>query len=114
MVCARTWIVTVGLLLEGVGAAYLCLIGYLMGVWMVGDSVAFRMTSSDWYLEGVKRFAEVCVLAAVSALVVHLFNRWALCSRMPAARLVSVLVFSAICVSGLVGAVEFAVKKPYM
>jgi len=106
--------VTVGLLGEAVGTGYLSLIAYLMGVWMVGDSVAFRMTSSDWYVEGAKRFAEVCVLAAVSAAVAHLFNRWAFRSRMAAARLLSVLVFSAICVSGLVGAVEFAVKKPYM
>lgn len=111
---AKTLIVAAGLIRETVGTGYLSLLAYQMGAWMVDDSVAFQMALGDWYLEAGKRVLEVCVLAFVFGIVAHLFNRWALRSRRPIAKLLTGIASGAICVSGLVGAVEFALRKPYM
>jgi len=111
---SRTWIATAGVVAELLLAGYLCLIAWLLCVWMVNDSMAFRMTPGDWYAKAAVRFLEVCVLSVVFGAVAHFFNRWAFPARPATARLLTWVLAGAICLCGLAGSVNFAVTKPYM
>jgi len=110
----RTLIATGGVLVEILATAYLILIAYLIGVWMMNDSVAFRMTPADWYLEALTRFGQSSIVAALLGIPSHYFNRWAFRSRPTIGMVLTWVAFGSVSISGLLGAVEFAVTKPYM
>jgi small-conductance mechanosensitive channel len=109
-----SFIAAAGLIAEVFGAGYVGLVAWLIGAWMVSDSVAFRMVPSDWYVEAVVRFFQASIIAAVFGIVAHFFNGWALASRPGIAKLLTWVVFGGIWIAGLAGAVDFAVRKPYM
>jgi hypothetical protein len=110
----RTLFATAGVVAEILIAGYLCLIAWILCVWMVGDSVAFRMTPADWYVKAAVRFLEACGLSVGFGAVAHFFNRWAFPARPSTARLLTWVLVGAIGLCGLAGAVNFAVTKPYM
>jgi hypothetical protein len=114
MTKGTTWLATAGVVAELLLAGYLCLIAWLLCVWMVNDSAAFRMTAGDWYLTAAVRFLVACGLSVVFGAVAHFFNRWAFPARPMTARLLTWALSGAICLCGLAGAVNFAVTKPYM
>ena len=99
-------------------AAYLALGVWLLAVWMVDDSRAFRMVPSDWHIEGLRRLGAAVLVGALFGGFTYFVNRrWVtpLLSNSP--RLGSrFALFLACCIvlSGTAGAIQFVVTKPYM
>ena len=97
---------------------YLTLVTWLMTGWFIDDHAATLMTDADWYTEAASRFAGACLVAAISGAIVYGVNRLVAYvtghreSRIPR---LSALVFAAIiALAGVVAAVEFAIKKPFL
>jgi hypothetical protein len=99
-------------------AAYLTLIVWLLSVWMVDDSVAARMVSSDWYIEGARRFAAGVAVSLVFGAVAYVANRRWLTPLLPDSPLfasrAAVLLGCCIGLGGAAGAIQFAVTKPFL
>ena len=99
-------------------ASYVALVVWLLSVWMVDDSQAARMVPSDWYIEAVRRFGAGIAVALVFGALAYLVNRrWvaALLPNSPSLALRAALLLA--CCIGLfggVGAIQFAVTKPFM
>lgn len=111
-------IVTLLLLVIEAGVAlYVAFIMWLSAVWMVDDSVAFRMAPTDWYLAALQRGVVSVVCAVVLTLILYFGNRWWLARTIPSRPQFAVqiaLVFGgAVALAGIVGSVQFAVQKPF-
>lgn len=108
---------TLAVLAETAIAAYLAMSTWLLSVWMVDDSVAFRMSENDWYGVAAQRALIDLVIAAVFAAVAHAVNQKRLIGRRPGSvwlhRLAPALG-AVIALAGLAGAMEFAIRKPFM
>jgi hypothetical protein len=99
-------------------AAYVALIVWLMTGWMVDDSQAAWMASSDWYIEAERRFGTGIVVALVFGGAAYLINRrWVapLLPNSPSVPRRAAVLFA--CCIGLVagaGAIHFAITRPFM
>lgn len=108
---------TLAVLAETALAAYLAMLAWFWSAWMVDDSVAFRMTAADWYSVAANRALLAIVIAAVFAAVAHTVNRQWLIERRPASTLLPRLapvLGASIALAGVAGAVDFAIRKPFM
>jgi hypothetical protein len=104
-------------LAEAVLAGYLAMLAWFWSAWMVDDSMAFRMTEADWYSVAAQRALLDVVIAAVFAAVAHTVNRQWLMNRRPGSRLLPRLapvLGASIALAGVAGAVDFAIRKPFM
>ena len=106
------------LIVETVLAAHVAVVVWLLAVWMVDDSQAARMVPSDWYIEAVRRFAVGTAVGFVFGAVAYLVNRrWVapLAPNSPSLALRAALLLACcIGLAGGVGAIQFAVTKPFM
>ncbi len=107
------------ILLAEVGAAgYLALVTWLISGWPVDDSVAFRMTSGAWYVEGAKRALVSGGIALTFGVVTYFVSsRWvspAMPSLPQSARLSAVGLATCVLLAGIVGAVHLVVTRPFL
>ena len=97
---------------------YLTISTWLVSGWMAQDEWAATASTQDWWWAAALRFGAGALCAAVVGLLLWLFNR--LLSRAGLAfsgawsRAIAWLSFGLIAVASAVGAVQFAVDKPYM
>jgi hypothetical protein len=106
------------LIAETALATYLALMVWLLSGWMVDDSQAFRMASSDWYMEAARRFGAALLVGLLFGASAYVANRRWVTPRLPGWPLLgtraAVALASGIVLSGAVGAVQFVVTKPFM
>ena len=99
-------------------AAYLSLVVWLLSVWMVDDSQAFRMAPADWYVEGLRRLGPALVVSVVFGGLTYLANRqWVNPSFPGSPRLgarTAVLLAACIALWGTAGAIRFVITKPFL
>lgn len=97
---------------------YVVLWGFLFGAWMESDDFAHFASGSDWWLEAGRRFLAATALAAVLAAAVWWGNRYLFAwvgfeyKRLPL--FAAGTIFVGMCGSSLVGALVFAITKPYL
>jgi Zn-dependent protease with chaperone function len=105
-------------LLEAVAAFYVVAVTWLLSSWFVDDSVAFRLSPRDWWIEAAYRSAVAIALALVSGVIIWLINRWIFQSvNRPSSKLPiwsGLLVAFAVGIAGVGGAVRFLIEKPFM
>jgi hypothetical protein len=110
-------IATVLFLAETGIAVYITVVVWLLSAWMVDDSVAFRMTPTDWYIEAGKRLLVGVLLGGMFGTLAGLVNRRWVVRAFPKSvvvpHLAAVLGFC-IGLGALFGSIEFAVTKPFM
>jgi len=103
---------------ELVVLGYAMFMAFLLTVWIETDSFAMRATEIDWWIEGVKRLFVVVVVAAIFAAILLPVNKVLLRSLgFENRRFVSYSVgaaFLLIVVVGIIGAINFAITKPYI
>lgn len=101
---------------EVVLATYIAFTVWLFSVWMVDDSVAFRMTGADWYFEAAKRIVISAVVAILFAVVTQALNRRWIAGFTESLALRRLAPALGVCISlaGIAGSVEFAIRKPFM
>ena len=97
---------------------YAILMAYLISVWMESDSFAYSATEIDWWIEAGKRFVISSGLAFALAGLVWLVNKPLLKrlgfknESLPA---ITASVFGgSLCIASLIGAIVFAITKPFM
>lgn len=99
-------------------AAYLALGAWLVAVWMVDDSEAFRMEPADWYFEALRRIGfSILVGVAFGGFTYFVNRRWVTPVLQNFPRLgtrFALFLTISIVLSGTAGAIQFAVTKPYM
>lgn len=103
-------------LAEALTAGYLALITWLMSCWMMDDSRAFRMTDTDWLLEGGRRLAVALLASAAFTVLARLAHRrWVCGADSPTwLRAVPLLLGAVVALAGAAGSVWFVVTRPYM
>jgi membrane glycosyltransferase len=106
------------LIAETALATYLALVLWLLSGWMVEDSQASRMASSDWYMEAARRFGAALLVGLVFGASAYFANQRWLTPRLPGWPLLgtraAVFLASCIVLCGALGAVQFIVTKPFM
>jgi hypothetical protein len=99
-------------------AAYLMLVVWLLSVWMVDDSQAFRMVPSDWYVTGARRLCGgLLVGMAFGGLTFAVNRKWVLpfLSESPwLGTRTTLLVALGIVLSATAGTIQFVITKPFM
>ena len=100
------------------GVAFAAFLAWLMSGWMVDDSWAERASDADWWFEAGRRTAVGLLGALIVGCVLFVLNRslahWKLAS--PAARPIraAILGASVVAAASTVGAVMFAIDRPFM
>lgn len=111
----RTVLVVVSL--EALAIAYLSFVSYFSSVWFVEDSQAFSMSSLDGWLVAGFRAAIGCSVAAGFGGLLVFMNR-ALARWLPVTRRLALPVgggaASVVSLGAMIGALEFAITKPYV
>lgn len=103
---------------EAAALVYVTLLTWLMTAWFIDDHTASQMTENDWYLLAARRLAGDVMVAALLGAIVYGANR--LVARVTGHRTshvprYSALAFAAVIfVAGLVAAIQFAVRKPFL
>jgi hypothetical protein len=94
------------------------LIAFVMGAWMESSSFASSASESDWWFEAGNRFIVGSVMAAFLSALVWFVNRnlfvWVGFKTERPSTLIASILFGSLCVSTLVGAINFAITKPYI
>jgi hypothetical protein len=94
------------------------LMAFVMSAWMESSSFAFFASEADWWFEAGKRFIVGSAMAAFLSALVWLVNRnlfvWVGFKNERLPTLIASILFGSLCVSTLVGAINFAITKPYM
>lgn len=98
--------------------AYVSLIAYLLCTWMVDDSVAARMTESDWYRVAAMRLSVATLVAASLAWGAHqVTRRWVVAPLGGSRRhalWVALALGACVLLAGALGAIRFVIDKPFM
>ncbi|WP_237057542.1 hypothetical protein [Microbulbifer sediminum] len=94
------------------------LIAFLMCSWMESDAFAYSASELDWWELAVKRFLLLSVLSVIASAIVWKINKqlfaWSGFKNEQLPVITARITLVSLCVAGLVGAVIFAVTKPYM
>ncbi len=111
---AKVVVVLLELFLLGNGI----LIAFLMGSWMESDAFAYSASELDWWKVAVKRFLVLSVLSVVASAIVWMINKplfaWSGFKNKRLPVITAGVTLVSFGVAGLVGAITFAVTKPYM
>lgn len=106
------------LLTELVVLGYGMLLAFLLTAWMETNSFAVRATEINWWIESAKRLFLVGVAAIVFAAMLWLANkvlfRWLGYQNRRLALFSAGAAFLLIVAAGTIGAVNFAVTKPFI
>ena len=109
---------SVSSMLQLIGVAYLTLIAWLTSTWMVDDGWAARAGDADWWMLAVTRAGLGVLAAAVaggSLLVLnHGLARWRLGFAGLRPVPVAWMGAGAIGAASVIGAIYFAVERPFM
>jgi len=99
------------------GAVYLAVIVWLLSVWLIDDSLAFRLTPGGWYWLGLQRLGFALAVAVGAAIASYVLNlalvRWFVPDYRRLARYVSIALGGVVALAGVIGCIEFVVRKPY-
>jgi len=97
---------------------YAMFMAFLLTVWIETHSFANRATEIDWWIEGGKRLFVVCVAAALFAGILLPLNkvlfRWLGFENRRYATFSAAVAFLLIVAAGIIGAVNFAITKPFI
>jgi hypothetical protein len=100
---------------EAAALVYTVFMSYLLTAWMETDAFAVQATNIDWWVEGGKRLLIVGLGASFVACISMVGNgylfRWL---GLRLALFSAIAVFVLMVAAGMIGAIEFAVTKPFM
>ena len=103
---------------ELVVLGYAMFMAFLLTVWIETNSFAGRATEIDWWIEGGKRLFVVGVATAIFAAILLPVNkyifRWLGFVNRRIASYSAVAAFLLIVAAGIIGAVNFAITKPFI
>jgi len=104
---------------EFIVAAYLAYISYFLSAWFINDSVAVRLKDNDWNMIAVWRVLEFLVVGLVFSLITFFINKYVIShfmlgKKQKLAVIISVMIFFMIVIPSIIGAIEFAIEKPFM
>ena len=105
------------LLVEIATASYVAMMVWLVSVWMVDDSVAARMGPMDWYVEAGRRLLIGGLAGAVVGGLTHVVNGRLVVRAFPTSTLsrrIPEILAIGIALTGVSGAIHFAITKPFM
>jgi hypothetical protein len=104
--------------LQVIGTLYVALYCWLIAAWIVDDSWAFRAAPIDWWREAATRFGFGILLGSAAGLVLVALNRLLARAGLTVPRLgpwqIGVGAFAAIVAASAIGALYFAIRRPYM
>lgn len=98
---------------------YLGFIAYIISSWFIDDSVAVTLIDNDWNMIATRRIINFLIIGAIFAISTffinkHLFSRFAQIKKNKTSIIISTLIFFMIIIPSIIGAIEFATKKPFM
>ena len=106
------------LFVELVVLGYAMFMAFLLTVWIETNGFAMRATEIDWWIEGGKRLFVVGVVAAIIAAILLPVNnvlfRWFGFENPRYVSYSAGAVFLLIVAAGIIGAINFAITKPYI
>jgi hypothetical protein len=106
------------LIVEGLVAAYVGVVAFLLSSWSVNDDTAFRMETTDWWVAAGARLAEWLLIAAIGGALAYLVN-WSLkralkLSAKDLPKQGALLVGGLIGAASLAGCIYFLIVRPFM
>jgi hypothetical protein len=104
--------------LQVIGTLYVALFCWLIAAWMVDDSWAFRAAPIDWWRTAATRLGFGILIGAAAGLLLVALNKLLARAGLNVPRLgpwqVGLGAFAAIVAASAIGALYFAIRKPYM
>jgi hypothetical protein len=102
---------------QGIGVIYMALVAWLASSFMADDSWAARATDVDWWLLAGKRSLIGLTMALVVGVVLlavnHAMIYWKLESRAARPRRTALIGAAVVAGASLVGALQFAIERPW-
>ena len=99
-------------------AIYATFMAFLVNVWMESDSFALFATELDWWLKAAKSFAlttfAALIITAIIYYIGYMLLRRGMIKRTQYPLYSALLVFTAMTLAGLGGAIMFVIEKPYL
>ena len=103
-------------LFETIAVGALTVTSWMLSGWYLGDAALAQMTTWDWWHIALERIAWWSAIGGLAAMIAFYLNRFVARSlgnpnsRVPIVS--ALLFFSAISIASIIGALQFAVKKP--
>jgi hypothetical protein len=100
-------------------SAYVAFCGYFLSGWFINDEAAARLAENDWNMIAATRvfYASIIALLMAGAFFImnkYIFSHYTNGTHNKNALITSIVIFFMIVIPSIIGAIEFALKKPFM